>query len=234
MTIRILIFFLIALTVSCSSDDITKREKSEFIGVFRDVFKRSLQDKSESSNSSVQKKTNEWLSKFKQPIILISSSDGKTQATLVALGNNNEKLTWVSADGISLTYDNGILIATRGYSQDLLSLKYLNPTNLFKSKNIEYKKVHRYLTGENKYNDINFKCLGKREQPKPELFLEYKITLDKFVEDCVSNQYSYKNEYDLLSGTSIVIKSKQWISPSNKYFKTYNFYAFQKLWSFVC
>ena len=100
---------------------------------------------------------------------------------------------------------------------------------MFKSKNIEYKKVHRYLTGENKYNDIDFKCLGKREQSKPVIFLEYKITLDKFVEDCVSDQHSYKNEYDLLSGTSIVIKSKQWISPTNKYFKTYNLYAFQKL-----
>ena len=98
-----------------------------------------------------------------------------------------------------MTYDQGILIATRGYSQDLLSLKYLNPTDLFKSQHIEYKKVHRYLTGENRNDDINFKCLGKKEQPKPELFLEYKITLDKFVEDCVSNQYSYKNEYDLLS-----------------------------------
>ena len=229
MTIRVFFVFIFALIVSCSSDDITRNEKSEFIGVFRDALKRSLQDKTEPSKSSVQKKTNQWLSKFEQPIILISSVDERTQATLVALGNNEEKLTWVSADGISLTYDQGILIATRGYSQDLLSLKYLNPTDLFKSKNIEYKKVHRYLTGENKYDDIIFKCFGKKEKLKPVLFLEYKITLDKFVEDCVSNQYSYKNEYDLLSGTSIVIKSKQWISPSNKYFKTYNFYAFQKL-----
>ena len=229
MTIRVFFVFIFALIVSCSSDDITINEKSEFIGVFRDVLKRSSQDNTAPSKSLVQKKTNQWLSKFKRPIILISSLDEKEQATLVALGNNEEKLTWVSADGISLTYDQGILIATRGYSQDLLSLKYLNPTDLFKSKNIEYKKVHRYLTSENKYDDIDFKCLGKREQTKPELFLEYKITLDRFVEDCVSNQYSYKNEYDLLSGTSIVIRSKQWISPSNKYFKTYNFYAFQKL-----
>ena len=229
MTIRMLFVFLIALIVSCSSDDITRNEKSEFIGVFRDALKRSLPDKTEPTKNSVQKKTNQWLSKFKQPIILISSVDERTQATLVALGNNEEKLTWVSADGISLTYDQGILIATRGYSQDLLSLKYLNPIDLFKSKHIEYKKVHRYLTGDNRYDDINFKCFGKKEKPKPELFLKYKITLDKFVEDCVSNQYSYKNEYDLLSGTSIVIKSKQWISPTNKYFKTYNFYAFQKL-----
>ena len=64
----------------------------------------------------------------------IKSSIGyksKAKATLVALGNNKEKLTCVSADVISLTYDQGILIATRGYSQDLLSLKYLNPTDLF-------------------------------------------------------------------------------------------------------
>ena len=217
------------ILASCSSDKIVTTEKNEYIGIFRNVIRKSIPDKIKDIEQEVPKKTSQWLSRFKQPIILISSLDEKNQATLVALGNNKEKLTWVSADGISLTYDQGILIATRGYSQDLFSLKYLNPTDLFRSENIEYKKVHRYLTSENKYDDIIFKCLGKREQPKPVIFLEYKITLDKFVEDCVSNQYSYKNEYDLLSSTSIVIKSKQWISPSNKYFKTYNFYAFQKL-----
>ena len=134
MTKRMLFVFLTFLIVSCSSDDIIKNEKNEFIGVFRDIFKRSSQDKTEPSKSSVQKKTNQWLSKFKQPIILISSLDEETQATLVALGNNKEKLTWVSADGISLTYDQGILIATRGYSQDLFSLKYLNPADLFNQK----------------------------------------------------------------------------------------------------
>ena len=145
------------------------------------------------------------------------------------MGNNKERLTWVSADGISLTFDQGVLIATRGYSQDLLALKYLNPVNLFKSKSIRYKKVHRYLTSDNEYNDVNFQCLGKKGQTESTLILEYNITIDKFVEDCVGDQHSYKNEFDLLSGTSIVIKSKQWISPTNKYFNTYNLYAFQKL-----
>ena len=151
------------------------------------------------SSLQFRKKQSQWLSRFKQPVILISSLDETNQATLVALGNNKEKLTWVSSDGISLTFDQGILIATRGYSQDLLALKYLNPADLLKSKNIKYKKVHRYLTSDNKYNDIEFQCLGKKGQSKPVLFLQYKITLDKFIEECVSNQHSYKNEYDLLS-----------------------------------
>jgi len=228
MSIRILLILFIIIIPSCSSDKITTAEKNEYFGIYKNLISKIFSDETELLKPLTPKKTNQWLSEFKQPVILISSVDEKNQATLVALGNNKEKLTWVSSDGISLTFDQGVLIATRGYSQDLLSLKYLNPIGLFGSKNIRYKKVHRYLTGDNKYNEIDFQCLGKRGQSKPVLFLEYKITIDKFVEDCVSDQHSYKNEYDLLSGTSVVIKSKQWISPTNKYFKTYNLYAFQK------
>ena len=229
MSIRILFILFVAIIASCSSDKITTAEKDEYIGIFRNVIKNSFSGKPDLFKPPVTKKTNQWLSEFKQPVILISSLDEKNQATLVALGNNKERLTWVSSDGISLTFDQGVLIATRGYSQDLLSLKYLNPEGLFGSKSIRYKKTHRYLTSDNEHNDVNFQCLGKRGQSKPVLFLEYKITIDKFVEDCVGDQHSYKNEYDLLAGTSVVIKSKQWISPTNKYFLTYNLYAFQKL-----
>ena len=229
MSIRVLFILLIFIIASCSSDKIISTEKNEYVGIFRNVIKNSFLEKNEIFKPLIPKKTNQWLSKFKQPIILISSLDEKKQATLVALGNNKEKLTWVSSDGISLTFDQGVLIATRGYSQDLLSLKYIKPVSLFGPKKIRYKKVHRYLTSDNKHNDVDFQCSGKRGQSKPVLFLEYKITVDKFVEDCVSIQHSYKNEYDLLSGTSVVIKSKQWISPTNKYFRTYNLYAFQKL-----
>ena len=76
------------------------------------------------SNISKKEISNDrkWLSKFKQPIILLSSLDRRSQATLVALGNYKNKLTWVSSDGISVSFEDGILIATRGYSQDLLVL----------------------------------------------------------------------------------------------------------------
>ena len=58
--------------------------------------------------------------------------------------------------------------------------------------------------------------------------VEYTLLVDKYVETCVNKQHKYKNEYDLLSGTTVVVKSKQWISPINSYFLTYNLYAFQK------
>ena len=127
MSIRVLFIFFITILASCSSDKIITTAKNEYIGIFRNVIRTSFPDKTKPVEPKVPKKTRQWLSRFKQPIILISTLDQKTQATLVALGNNKEKLTWVSSDGISLTFDQGILIATRGYTQDLLALKYLNP-----------------------------------------------------------------------------------------------------------
>ena len=128
-----------------------------------------------------------------------------------------------------MTFDQGILIATRGYSQDLFSLQYKEPQVLFISNKSTYKKVHRYLNGENRYNDITFQCTGRKIPSKAIQILEYKIVVDRFIEDCKSKRHSYKNEYDLLAGTAIVIVSNQWISPTNQSFLTYNMYAFQKI-----
>ncbi len=226
---------LLALTIllmiflsACTSDDGVKSEKEEFFGIVKNFTGRSFLENKKNTQSSTFPNTKRWLEKFNQPIILTSSVDKKKQATLVALGNYNERLTWVSSDGISLSYDNGVLIATRGYSQDLLSLKYEKPSRLFKSNYLRYNKTHRYLNGENRYNDVHFKCTGKKVASQSIEIVEYTLLTDRYVETCVHKRYRYENEYDLLSGTTVVIKSKQWISPVNGYFLTHNLYAFQK------
>ena len=208
MKLLLSILFPIAFLISCTSDDIVTKEREEFYGIFKTIAKKNFSSNSPTAQPVRVRKTNSWLSKFKQPIILVSSADHKNQATLIALGNNEEKLTWVSADGISLTFDQGILIATRGYSQDLFSLDYKNPKDLFSSNKIIYSKVHRYLGGDNRYNDITFQCTGIKIPSKKIQILDYTLAVDKFTENCKSARYEYKNEYDLLAGTTIVIISK--------------------------
>ena len=90
MSIRILFMFFITILASCSSDEIITTEKKEYVGIFRNVIRNSFPDKSNFIEPEVSKKTSQWLSRFKQPVILISSLDDKNQATLVALGNNGE------------------------------------------------------------------------------------------------------------------------------------------------
>ena len=204
-----------AFLSACTSDDVVKSEKKEFWGILKNITKKSSSENVLVSQSSAFPGTKKWLEKFNQPIILTSSTDKKNQATLVALGNNAERLTWVSSDGISLSYDNGVLIATRGYSQDLLSLRYEKPKKIFSSSSLQY-------------NDIRFECTGKKKKPQSIKIVQHTLLVDRYVETCVNDQHEYTNEYDLLSGTTIVVRSKQWISPINSYFLTYNLYAFQK------
>ena len=223
-----LIILFITFLSACTSDDVVKSEKEELWGIFKKITNRSISKDKNITQSSAFPNSKKWLEQFKQPIILTSSTDKKNQATLVSLGNNEERLTWVSSDGISLSYDDGVLIATRGYSQDLLSLSYKKPKKIFSSSYLEYDKTHRYLNGENRYNEIHFKCTGKKMAPRSIEIVEYTLMVDRYVETCVSAKHKYINEYDLLSGTTVVIKSKQWISPINRYFLTYNLYALQQ------
>ena len=223
-----LIILFITFLSACTSDDVVKSEKEELWGIFKKITNRSISKDKNVTQSSAFPNSKKWLEQFKQPIILTSSTDKKNQATLVSLGNNEERLTWVSSDGISLSYDDGVLIATRGYSQDLLSLRYKKPKKIFSSSYLEYDKTHRYLNGENRYNEIHFKCTGKKMAFRSIEIVEYTLMVDRYVETCVSAKHKYINEYDLLSGTTVVMKSKQWISPINRYFLTYNLYALQQ------
>ena len=170
----------------------------------------------------------EWLSKFNQPIILLSSLDGKLAATLVALGNYDNKLTWVSSDGISVSFSNGILIATRGYSQDLMESKQNALEVFFKSPSRNHSKTYRYLNGENEYNEFKFSCTVTVEPNTAFSLLDLKLKTTKFIESCVSGNTAHVNEYYVLPETNIVLKSKQWVSKENGYLLIYNYYAFQQ------
>ncbi len=220
--------FSITFLLSCSSDEIIKSERKDYFSIYKNLLRGDTDKNSIENQLAKQNKDSKWLAKFNQPIVLISSEDERVHATLVALGNNQEKLTWVSADGISFTFDNGILIATRGYTQDLMALSHTTLKTMFKKIQKDYNKTHRYLNGENDHDDITFICKLSKEVNHNLKILEYSIMADKFTESCKSPNYSYENEYYLLPKTNIVLKSKQWISPSNRSFFSYNYYAFQK------
>ena len=226
--IKIILFLLFFLGLSCSSDSIISSEKTNFYNIYRDIFISGLPSTSKKIEKEKKVYDREWLSKFDQPIILLSSLDRKLAATLVVLGDYKSKLTWVSADGISVSFSNGILIATRGYSQDLMESSHNDLDILFKSPFRSHSKTYRYLNGKNEYNEFNFSCTVNAKPNITSSFLDLELKTTKFIERCESGNISHVNEYYVLPKTNIVLKSKQWISEANGYIIIYNYYAFQK------
>lgn len=223
---KIFLLFSLLLVLSCTSDEIIRQEKTGYYNIYKGLIFRDPEPVAENSG---EKKLydRKWLSQFNQPIILLASVDGKRQATLVALGNYKDILTWVSADGISVSFRNGILIATRGYSEDLLESKHNDLSSIFNLSRKNKEKTYRYLDGKNEYKEITFSCSITIEENITSNFLALKLQTNKIIEDCDSENSKHSNEYYVLPNTDIVLKSKQWVSPSNGYIVCYNYYAFQ-------
>ena len=224
---RTIFVLLSLLCLSCSSDSIISSEKTSFYRIYNDIVIRKATPSTpkQSKNKKVYDKA--WLSKFSQPIILLSSLDGKKTATLVALGNYKNRLTWVSADGISVSFLNGILIATRGYSQDLMETQQNDLDTIFTVNTKKRLKKYRYLNGENQYVELIFTCSVIENRNIDSYFLDLTLKTTKYTEICEAGDTHHTNEYYVLPDTNIVLKSKQWVSEVNGYVIIYNYYAFQ-------
>ena len=192
--IKKIMFSVFLLGLSCSSDKIISTEKESFYKIYKDiVVKKSTPSQAKQiKEGKVYDKA--WLSNFNQPIILLSSLDGKNTATLVALGNYKNKLTWVSADGISVSFLNGILIATRGYSQDLMESQNNGLDTLFSSNTKKHLKEYRYLNCENQYRKLTFTCSVEAKKNTPSYFLDIGFETTKFTETCKAGTTSHANE----------------------------------------
>ncbi len=225
--IKNITFLLCLFCISCSSDSITRSEKTDFYNIYKDIIIRSSAPSMVNKGENNKVYNREWLSKFNQPIILLSSMDGKNAATLVSLGNNQNKLTWVSSDGISVSFENGLLIATRGYSQDLMEAQHNDLDKIFTHNFSKRFKTYRYLNGKNEYKELNFSCSIKADKNTNFYILNLALKTTKFSEICKAGNIRHANEYYVLPNTNIVIKSKQWISKANGYVIVYNYYAFQ-------
>ena len=221
------IFLLFFLCISCTSDEIIRSEKAAFYSIYKNIIVRDPQTRIETDKRRKENYDRKWLSQFNQPIISLSSLDGRRRATLIALGNYKNKLTWVSADGISVSFKDGVLIATRGYSQDLMESKHENLNTIFNLSTKSHNKTYRYLDGQNEYNELSFSCSISLKKNISAQILDLNLKTTELTEICTSNKISHTNLYYLLPGTKIVLKSKQWVSETNGYIIIHNYYAFQ-------
>ena len=77
------------------------------------------------------------------------------------------------------------------------------------------------------YEDLIFTCTIKSRLNHETKILNISLNTTKFTETCNSETKNHENYFLVLPGTNIVLKSKQWISPSQGSLLIYNYYAFQ-------
>lgn len=134
------------------------------------------------------------------------------EATLAPVAVNGGNETWMSGDPITLTLRSGILIATRGLGEDMISASAPDAATVRRGTG-QTSRSFFHLDGENHTVRQNFACfLSNAGQQQFAMFERAYETL-YITETCTGDGPEFTNEYWIDSAGKI-LKSRQWVSPS--------------------
>jgi hypothetical protein len=150
------------------------------------------------------------------PQMHVQISSRGAAALLSRVAVNKDVETWLAVDNISLSFRQGILVATRGLGFDLMGADAQNSLDAIAGQGPEvYRRQMRYLTGDNHSTYLTAGCsivsVGAETVDGQRL--------QKFEEQCQARQNRFTNLY-WQNGSGQIVQSKQWVSPQIGYMTT--------------
>ena len=147
---RICLGFILLLLAACSS----KTEPSQdflLVEQLKSIFNKSGVDGQVNPRKVI---TRSMIDESNIPLILIEILDGDQIATLSAFPGSTLNEEWLSADGRTVTTQNGMLIATRGMNYDLMGADvgaagYSLEKTIAGNIEPRHLRLYKYLTADN-------------------------------------------------------------------------------------
>lgn len=133
------------------------------------------------------------------------------EATLVPAGVNGTRVTWLSADQVSITLENGLLVATRGFAQDLMAADVSGVMQALITSGGEATRRIEFLNGIDQISTEVLQCSIASAGNETLTILEKSVPTERFNEDCASDSLRFTNIY-WISDDGVIVKSHQLIS----------------------
>ena len=135
------------------------------------------------------------------------------EATLAPVAQKDAITVWQTLDGITLSFRNGVLTATRGLGEDLISSDISKTVSMLKGDtgNGHYPMIRTYLNGEDQTYYPAYQCRQSRELKQQVKIDDVPLSLRRLEEVCVSPNHTFTNIY-WLNAERTIVKSRQWVS----------------------
>jgi len=151
------------------------------------------------------------------PTYVAGLQSRKDAYTLFARQTTNAKgeETWISPDHLSLGMKDGLIIATRGFGNDIYAADVDDTLNALKAGHESAITEHFIapLSGANQVEWLAFRCQVTRRSRQPvQLSETYAADTDLFYETCRNGQMNFRNVYWVERGSREIVQSRQWIS----------------------
>lgn len=207
---RICLGFILLLLAACSS----KTEPSqEFLLVeqLKSIFNKSEVDGQVNPRKVI---TRSMIDESNIPLILIEILDGDQIATLSAFPGSTLNKVWLSADGRTVTTQNGMLIATRGMNYDLMGADvgaagYSLEKTIAGNIEPQHRRLYKYLIADNQEKIIEYSCVFSKESQETIFIFEKPYKTLRVSEACESDSLQFNNTY-WVEKNGMIRKSQQW------------------------
>ena len=142
-------------------------------------------------------------------------------AVLGPVSRNGDVTVWQTLDGITLSFRQGVLIATRGLGDDLMSADVEGDIALLRGTDDSgyHPHIRSYLDGEDRTVFRAYQCRRAGVAPSRVETGGETAAVQRVEIFCVSPEHEFTNIF-WLDAPGRVIKSRQWVSPMMQYMDT--------------
>lgn len=144
--------------------------------------------------------------------LIVTAYGGNSVASLVVAGTNGNRVTWLSADNVTVTLENGIIVATRGLPRDLIAAELRGVREAIAAGGGNATRIHETLSDLDQVSQEVLQCSIAFAATETVTILGNATPTRKFDEACKSENSIFTNTYWVSAGGDI-IKSRQAVAP---------------------
>lgn len=149
------------------------------------------------------------------PVLLVSVPARDSLAAITPLSQNGSVTTWASQDGLTLSTRGGLVVATRGFGDDLLSVSTAETQTAIAAGGGQYNKtISLFAIGEAPSRKQLFTCTLRESGLEALQILAQSVRAQRYDEECRAPGANFNNAYWVAGGK--IVQSSQWVSPTIK------------------
>lgn len=152
-----------------------------------------------------------FLNNLEEPALFAEMDNGQA-AVLTKFPGENIYETWITKDGVTISFENQRVKSTRGLGFDVM-LNYNDSSKINQRSEVKYSQIMTWLTEDNQIISETFQCRGgpsKDNALSP--ILAYSLTSQTVREVCKSPKFSFENIF-IFNSLGKATHSYQFISP---------------------
>lgn len=160
--------------------------------------------------------TEEQLLASRGQYLRVNIRDLERRDTMVPAGSNGARTTWIDSASISLTLDDGIVVATRGLPRDLMGADARSTARAIQAGGGTAERRHDYLTDQDQIVTNTLQCTISSEGSDEVARFGQTIPATRYQEVCTGEGLNLTNIY-WVNGARGIVRSLQAVSPDAGY-----------------